>query len=328
MIGNRMQPYWLQVIGYGDRVRGLADQRKTMSGGTYGKVRTSLRDTSYLELADDDPSMIIITKKSVRSPVAINVQSEFDLNTFIRQGDEYFIAPQGILSAEALLSKSDAVIMRFEGSVYSNLHKNTNRNNENYLAGKYSLEKVTTLLKSLDRRGSILDWRQPSREQFKGFVDQLLIQFSSSSIDSTLLSRMAGKLIGLGNGFTPSFDDFLSGFLSVYNFVQTTPEKKIIIDKETLIRKTAWVSASLLYLNMTGIFDEVLENTIVSITSGQADESVISNFHRLVQRGHTTGLDLAFGVTCAWAALLQSSSLEHRYDDMLEYILSSFGFSF
>src|SRR5487761_106963 len=107
MIGNRMQPYWLQVIGYGDRVRGLADQRKTMSGGTNGKVRTSLRDTSYLELADDDPSMIIITKKSVRSPVAINVQSEFDLNTFIRQGDEYFIAPQGIFSAEAL---SEAVI--------------------------------------------------------------------------------------------------------------------------------------------------------------------------------------------------------------------------
>jgi hypothetical protein len=103
----------------------------------------------------------------------------------------------------------------------------------------------------------------------------------------------------MGFGFTPSGDDFVSGFLSCFNILcKAFNGAPLLVKWNTLCTSTTWISAKLLDYAQKGIIDDVLEKVILSIIDGDG-ESLLWYIQDLIARGHTSGLDISMGVLFA-----------------------------
>ena len=109
----------------------------------------------------------------------------------------------------------------------------------------------------------------------------------------------------MGDGLTPSFDDFLAGFLSLYNAVQLASQGKVIIvEKREILERTTWLSGSIFHLMENLHVDEIVKDLPCAIML-QSDK-VLDGFKKVVLRGHTSGVDMAFGIFSARMVLLQT----------------------
>ncbi|SRR5579875_213328 len=303
----------LQVFGYGDHVQELFFQNR----GAMAEAKVSMDSTVYIQLPRE--RLVILSKKKLRSPVTINIDFASGLDSILPQGEECIILPNGLLNGEG------APIASLQGEVYHNtgVHGGLflSGNQSTTFSGKDGValfEAAMGFVRSLNVDGSIMDTNQPMFAKFRRFLDEALCPPpSSSSFDPALFRLLSTDLIGLGNGYTPSFDDFLAGFLSLYNYAHRSASEKILIPKEEIMRKTTWASGSMLDLIQNEVCDEELNQAVLSIL--KADGRIMSHLQRIASRGHTSGIDMAFGIICSWNALLQQAS----YNKMQRKILLS-----
>ncbi len=115
------------------------------------------------------------------------------------------------------------------------------------------------------------------------------------------LLREADALVGLGEGLTPSGDDFLGGLLFCVNCIHRLYPGVIYLDSseqalfiESARKRTHLISFTLLKDMSDGKAVEPLHELIHSILSGQPKES-IRPAACLTQIGHSTGWDLLAG---------------------------------
>jgi hypothetical protein len=115
------------------------------------------------------------------------------------------------------------------------------------------------------------------------------------------LLQKANALVGLGEGLTPSGDDFLGGLLFCVNTIQRLHPGFISLDSseqalfiESVRKRTHLISFTLLKDLINGQAVEPLHELIHSILSGQPLESIRSA-SCLTQIGHSTGWDLLTG---------------------------------
>jgi len=109
-------------------------------------------------------------------------------------------------------------------------------------------------------------------------------------------------LIGRGNGFTPSGDDFLAGFTAAYNQLAKWNDWGLIeLEIEDLIGETVRESAMLLSYASQGYVDEEMEDLLVSLSS--SPDRLTDALTRIATRGHTSGLDMSLGALVAVAAV-------------------------
>jgi hypothetical protein len=119
--------------------------------------------------------------------------------------------------------------------------------------------------------------------------------------DMTALLQEANALVGLGEGLTPSGDDFLGGLLFCVNCIQRLYPGFIYLDssEQTLFieaakQRTHLISFTLLKDLTDGLAVEPLHELIDSVLSDQPPAS-IHPASCLTQIGHSTGWDLLTG---------------------------------
>jgi hypothetical protein len=110
----------------------------------------------------------------------------------------------------------------------------------------------------------------------------------------------AGSLVGLGEGLTPSGDDFLGGMLycfhhlkTVYPFLPVPPNQVAFV--EGVIQRTNLISYSLLKDHAHGQALEPLVLFLTAILTARRNQDVHRSISRLTSLGHSTGWDLLTG---------------------------------
>ncbi len=120
--------------------------------------------------------------------------------------------------------------------------------------------------------------------------------------DMPRLLQEANALIGLGEGFTPSGDDFLGGLLFCIHTIQGLYPGFIDLDSskqasfiESVKQRTHRISFTLLQDLANGQAVEPLHQWIQAVLSDQSPASIRQPASCLTQIGHSTGWDLLAG---------------------------------
>lgn len=120
--------------------------------------------------------------------------------------------------------------------------------------------------------------------------------------DMPRLLQEANALVGLGEGFTPSGDDFLGGLLFCIHTIQRLYPGFIDFDFferalfiESVKQRTHLISFTLLKDLANGQAVEPLHQWIHAVLSNQSPASIRQPASCLIQIGHSTGWDLLTG---------------------------------
>ena len=121
--------------------------------------------------------------------------------------------------------------------------------------------------------------------------------------DFRLMLKFAEELVGLGEGLTPSGDDFIGGMLFCLVSLRQTNDFLQDLgfpDLDPFLRRsesqTNLISFTLLKDHATGHGSESLHNLINDLLTGQPLDVISRSIMSLVQIGHSTGWDLLAGV--------------------------------
>jgi len=123
------------------------------------------------------------------------------------------------------------------------------------------------------------------------------------SLDFPRLLEHAEELIGLGEGLTPSGDDFVGGllfWLSAWGNAYARPSPLESSDLVSFLERskplTNLISFTLLADHAEGHSFEALHHLTDALLTGQDGERIRQRAGRLIRLGHSTGWDLLTGV--------------------------------
>jgi len=134
----------------------------------------------------------------------------------------------------------------------------------------------------------------------------LVIQSHLRKADIPALAHSLGKLLGLGGGLTPSWDDFTLGLLLTLN--RWGPGLPSPFDPEPLnsalieaaYSRTTTISANLIECATTGQADERLIEALDYVFAGKGNEGGVLD--GLLNWGNSSGVDALLGIiTANWA---------------------------
>ena len=134
------------------------------------------------------------------------------------------------------------------------------------------------------------------------FAGPLVLEMARACLEgrSTLISRSACALIGLGAGLTPSGDDFLGGaFFALVILRAAYPglfHTDIIAPIDMVRSRTHLISYTLLSDLANGYAVAPLHSVINGILRGEPLEDIVPFIDQLTRLGHSTGWDLLAGM--------------------------------
>jgi hypothetical protein len=288
---------------------------KTM-GGRCGQ---KLTDGTVLNVFDstvniktDDDELVIISLGKVASPITVNIVSRVDpehrntLLDFIFAGDRVRFTGQMVSDTgnnTAKISLGKAVILLDRPDYFENkIQAFYERSLANFLIHDECL--FHELKECADsRRGCLLNPDMTTRGLLSEFLATIYDGADTIDIASHgIASRLRGALLGLcgrGPGFTPAGDDFISGFVTMLNFIRSSLNiGPAIIPGSEFARLTTWTSFKLIEYNAMGLVDVEIEGLINSAARGDV-LSYADKIRSLSKRGHTSGLDYSTGATFA-----------------------------
>ncbi len=120
--------------------------------------------------------------------------------------------------------------------------------------------------------------------------------------DDQLFIQHANLMVGLGEGLTPSGDDFLGGFFYAAHLLQNHTSTILILPTCThsdfvlnWSPLTSWLSYSLLLDNIEGHSVEPMHELAAGVLMGAPADRLVYHARRLVALGHSTGWDMLAG---------------------------------
>jgi hypothetical protein len=148
-----------------------------------------------------------------------------------------------------------------------------------------------------------------------------LLMEATQRLDAGYAAAAAVSLIGAGPGLTPSWDDFLVGFLVGLHRTAAVPAqleflKQVGAAIGTASQTTTALSRHYLVRATAGRSPPWLKGVVAAITTGAASKARLATDDAL-QIGHSTGMDMMIGVlfgTSVWEA-------DARVSDMLEVLM-------
>ena len=266
------------------------------SDGKYaGKIIQPFNNTAYIKTPDDD--LICLTSYGVRGPMYLNFKGDLDFRT---------------------LDYSNADVIKIKDGLHIKDTVFDIRSGRHYLRKKqFNLEKgvygralfAAKTLSLFDLTGSILDSYSPF---FIG-ISHIIKKLSNFICNHNFvpIEQYMSSLIGLGNGFTPSGDDFLVGFLFCLN--QLLLCKGLSTTNFGITGNTNWISKKFIEYSQNGYVIEPIEKFVDSLFA-ENDESVISALTDLIRIGHSSGIDTGVGVLIATSLDTGKESLEPLHD--------------
>jgi hypothetical protein len=144
-----------------------------------------------------------------------------------------------------------------------------------------------------DTAGSILDNNSPFFNDLS--VSITTISESTQKHELNKLSDQLSSIVGLGNGFTPSGDDFIVGFLFCLNRILSCINHKDT--KFVIMGNTNWASKKFIGYSQNGIVIEPLELFVNFLLSGENKTKF--PLMDLIQVGKSSGIDASIGAIIA-----------------------------
>lgn len=145
---------------------------------------------------------------------------------------------------------------------------------------------------------AVLD-RKAAKQSAWRYIHDDLKRFAGLAVIHKLRENPheAEKLIGLGQGLTPSGDDMLAGFLAMVN--HSAGNKSFIRALHSVVskalHKTADISAEMLANALSCDYHEYIQNCIRDLCEGQKEDVYISAA-ALLGLGASSGSDIACGM--------------------------------
>lgn len=248
---------------------------------TVGQVIATFPNSFYVKTRDDQ--LLFITNRSLRSPITINVAYPGSFTDIVKPLEPIYFHDRRLYNSNFSIeftSISDEEKVLVEDPYYRKLME--------------ASILLSTILNVIENTGSSLDRNQHIvHGSISDFVKHGLLPFRNKGVP-TEFAAAAGKIIGLGPGFTPSGDDFLLGFLVIYNSLSPTIARTpIYLEFEQLAGRTNWISAKLVDYAQHLQVDDQLLRVIRSMSSAHGD--TVTTLEALIPRGHTSGIDIATG---------------------------------
>lgn len=128
------------------------------------------------------------------------------------------------------------------------------------------------------------------------------IGFFLSCLDQEpkILQESVQALIGLGNGLTPSGDDFLIGFITVLNLIDEEKMQMTFAKLTNLLKNmdlsTTDISVTMLKASIEGRAREKLLNFVNCLCTTQNEDILIDSIEKFFSIGSLSGTDMATGV--------------------------------
>jgi hypothetical protein len=259
-----------------------------------GKIIQCFKNTAYIQTSYDD--LICLTSYGVRAPMYINFKGDLDFRSLDYSNAEVIKIKDGFCIKDTIFNTHSA-----------RHYVRKKRFDEQGVYGRALF--AAKALSLFDLTGSVLDSDSPF------FIDiSYLIKILSDFIcnhNFVQIKRYISSLVGLGNGFTPSGDDFLVGFLFCLNHLllcQGLPTTNFEITGNT-----NWVSKKFIEYSQNGYVIEPLEKFVDSLFT-ENDESIISALTDLIRIGHSSGIDTSVGVLLTTSLGMGKKFLEPLYN--------------
>ena len=269
----------LQIGSIGNLSLGVL--RMFSNASKIGKVIHVFRNTVYLKTLNDH--LTCITPYNIRAPMYLNFKADKDCINLDCYKDDYAIRTQYGLSIRDIsfnIRSANVYCRNREFQIIKGMHRRA------LLAAKS--------LYIFDLSKSLLDSESPFFQKISRSIKDIADFTASHNL--TELQRYLPSIVGLGNGFTPSMDDFLVGFLFGLNqllICTDNPTKEFAI-----VGNTHWASRKFIEYAQRGYVIEPVEKFVDSIFSGD-EEAIVHTLTELIKIGHSSGIDASIGVLLA-----------------------------
>jgi len=278
-----------------------------------GQVLNTFPNSFYLKTPDDE--LIFVTNRTLQSPITINLEWSPNLESAVKPSDLFRAYGKGIQARDVSIDISDASSYHSQPWFARQLSPDSERIGD-------ATRIVSFILGIIDTSQSVLDPRGLAHAGVRRFVNDGILSLRQSNMEDRF-ERIALEIVGLGSGFTPSGDDTLGGFLSMYNsLAHLAARTQILLDPATLHGRTTWISAKLLDYMQRLVLDDQVLRVIHSAAEGDEDTAVI-DLESLFPRGHTSGIDISVGQILA-LGLIRDIAFEKQETETL---IGALGFS-
>ena len=248
-------------------------------GETIGETVKVFENTVYLKTGHDD--LICLTSKDVKAPMNLNLNTPVDFLKLDCISKKVIRTPTGL--------KLETIVFDTKNSKIYPITKNHEIKNGLQNRVLFSVDEINLL----DTLGSILDNHSPFFNELSYSIR--LISESTQKRDLMKLSNQLSGIVGLGNGFTPSGDDFIVGFLFCLNRILSSSNHKH--GKFVIMGNTNWASKKFIDYSQNGIVIEPLEVFVNFLLSGENE--IKSSLMDLIQVGKSSGIDASIGAIIA-----------------------------
>ena len=252
--------------------------------------------------------LIFVTNRQLRSPITINLEPETNLRHTAKPLETVSLNEHEIRVGQSTSIDLTRATKSNESPVPKE-HRLTMTREFLYLG--------SLILMIIDNRLSVLDPKGLAHAGVSEFISKGIIPFRQSD-DSRRFCDVAGKIVGLGGGFTPSGDDLLGGFFATYNsFARAIGRQMVLLDFDFVESKTSWISAKLFDYIQRRILDDQVRELIDSTAKGNTD-AAIAVLETLLPRGHTSGIDILVGVILALCLVFDIQSKASEMGKLVE----------
>lgn len=129
------------------------------------------------------------------------------------------------------------------------------------------------------------------------YVSGVLLRLTSSS-NVAEIGSLAAQLVGVGEGLTPSGDDFNCGMLAAQYYLRDHPyavelKEQLISQIMRRINTTTVISKEFLIYACEGKFSQMVKNVLIK---SQKELDVTSEIIKIRDIGHTSGIDFLTGL--------------------------------
>lgn len=254
------------------------------------RVEHLFKGTAYIRHLNSNV-MLLLSTYEWRAPYIINVE-DVDLRSFLKEGQIIQIYDKRMRAGTVefdLRDASEYPIEKFHGT--SGL--------------KFRVLDSKTL-KYLSR---VFEIHSTAWGEFYASPVTKSICRLRHELDGNYTRREALQvLIGLGEGFTPAGDDFISGVLSSLSFYVKYVRRLAVAEVGqsldfSVLKGTTWASSMYIIYSANGLYDELTFRSLLSIFGGNIDD-YIENLILYTRRGHSSGLYTWLGFMAGHGYLL------------------------
>ncbi len=260
--------------------------------GEKGKTLSIFRNTVNVHVKNE---LITITAKSISSPNNVNL----DLIEFLKHVTDFRnkLVPEDTIYVfnEYISFQKSRLLIHTSGSRIFSV-KDELRKLRKKCRG-INTNELRAASKEFLRIAAIIN-KEISTEFLPEIIDSSLSIYEvllNSSKPRVYLPKEALKHLGLGDGLTPAYDDFLGGLLGTLNpLLSLKGSRRILVFRGNSLNKTTLISKYLLASLFKGEANNLILNVLNTYCMNK-HEALLDKLIDLLQLGHSSGTYLGVG---------------------------------